>query len=380
MRLTLDTAIRYLIDHDLVSSMEVIEAKLRLEDLSSRNRVMRIRRETRGTQGLLLKQATTDGRGPTSLEHELRVLTTIARTEALRGLRPYVPASVHVDRDEQILITELIDPATTLTKVWINGGRMAFPTWRAEDLARTTAAVHTGGWRRAGAHALRGVLPETLPYNLKADQNYGCGFDMASFGPATREAIALTRQDGRLASHATAVAQTWQSREPIHNDLRFDNVIFTTGGRRDHRLIDWELAIQGEGEWDVACFLADFVRLWGTNLSNGARVQHVPAEGRWALDPSFAVPTLWQDVRVAAAAYWRAYVRARRWGPARAAQSWARVAEFLPMAYIRVAIESGRMATSPPPAARLALDHLWRSLDNPLSAASEAFGISEVGA
>lgn len=167
--------------------------------------------------------------------------------QAVQSLSPGIaPYLAHSDPDRGILITELLDPATTLHDFM---GRNPLDDPAVLDgLANVLARLHQGNVD--DTH-----LPPARPWMLARDSG-GLHEQLHHLlpNPAARAAV--------MACINRAQA-TWRETCLIHGDLKWDNCLLQSGpdGTVQIRLVDWELAGLGDPAWDVATAVQEYLQL-----------------------------------------------------------------------------------------------------------------------
>jgi hypothetical protein len=161
---------------------------------------------------------------------------------------------------DAVLVTELIHPATTLTKLHLAGGRPRFPPESAAAAGRLLARVH-----RAGAEAARAGAFPTLPRGPPGALTLR--LPEAVEGAAMAQLADALRGRSFFAASREPLLDAWRAHAGlVHHDVRWDNLLVAAGedpqGGPVLRLIDWEMAGVGDPAWDVACYLGEHVRFW----------------------------------------------------------------------------------------------------------------------
>lgn len=371
MRLTLDELPRYLIERRLITPAALIREEIRLSDYSRRNRVFKVVEHEE--RGLLVKQPGEERPDhKVGISRESAICEAIAREPTLEELRWFLPTWRHFDPDNVVLITELVHPAATLMQLHVNAGDPSFSSDATGTIGRQLAALHA----RAG-DALRPVLPDATTYTLNASINFGVG-SAAQLTPANAEMLGTVRAKTDLYARAGETARRWACIAPIHGDIRWDNFLITTDrgpdGNANIRLIDWELAIWGDAAWDVACFLADYVRFRALNSSYHMG-REVKARQRFAPDPSIIVPCREEEFLPSAGSFWRAYTRTADLDAAARKAMWEKVLAYLPYTLIRVMIEQGVGQSSLSSACKVSMSYVLESASSAPALARRIFGI-----
>jgi hypothetical protein len=369
MALTLETLPQTLLARGLVTPGAIVGGRFKAHDLSRRNRVFRV---ILGDGGLLVKQAGKEN-NHLGLRIEAYALGHLGSRRDGRALRDCIPELVHFDPQSMLVATRLLHPATSLTKVHMNGGQPDFPAPMAARAGEVLALLHSLPVPAAdpadGPTLRRGPI-----HNVNRPFHYGWGYSREEFTGALLEVF--RHVDSRLPHfHAAAeqVSASWRHESFMHGDVRWDN--FLVGARDDGfdlRLVDWEFFSVGDPAWDVAAYLAEHVRYWSF-LTFPASAQQIPDSRRYR-DTSMLVPC--QPAAFHAAA--RAFVDAYRRGRGLDGDAWRafvdRVFRMLPYAYFRILAEQTAGQSVLPAGPSLLLTLLAEWVDDTDRAAQEFFG------
>lgn len=372
--LTLDTVVPYLLRLRLVAGRHIVDGRVRIEDVSRRNRAFRVVVE--GGRGLLVKQA-----WDASLDElrrgiacEARLLRAVAEQPLFRRIRWFSPRLVHYDARNLLLATELVHPAASLTKYHLNLGNVQFPEEAAVASARLLADFHQVGSMAAGL-GLATFLPRSPPPAwslLDGVTRTRAGVTAAALSPLTglvRGMAALGRSVRRLRARWSAAADF------VHGDARWDNVLVAPGsgpgGMLNLRLIDWELARRGDSTWDVARFLAEYLCFWLSTMMLDGVDRPKDALARAPFPPS-----RWH---ASARSFWETYARLRRLDAAERRAMLARTLDCVPVALGVIAFEYAQGQPAVPGVSRVALGLAEETAEAPAGWAESWLGFPEGG-
>jgi hypothetical protein len=356
----------FLLEAQLLSPADAVDGRLLCEDRSRRNRNFKVIAPS--GQNLLVKQAGSEEARQT-LQTEARLLEATLQHPDLRELRAWAPKFVHADLHEGLLVTELVHPATSLTNLHLNRGRPTFGVGSARAVA---AAVATYG--EAGGAALRagrfGDLRLTRPFAWEILERSS---SRAREGRALQKAfVDLVHASTHLFDHLGALDAAYQEGvDLVHGDARWDNFLVTHGdgpeGLLNLRLIDWEFAGRGDGAWDVAFLLAEYVRFW-LNQTHGRAVGN---EADLAEATGIA-PAAWHE---SAQALLRAYLERRGLVGAQRAAFLDRIALYLPTALMVAPWEALQNKTTLPDVTRVGVAIAARVAENPSREIRRLWGV-----
>ncbi|MGB0651898.1 MAG: phosphotransferase [Thermoplasmatota archaeon] len=294
----------YLFEKGLLSEQRVVRSGLEIQEISRRNG--NFRAHYSDGDGVLVKQwRLGDSEGPSSLAYEAHFLRLARYHEAFRKLRGLAPELLHFQNGDRILVTELIHPATSLTKYHLNVGQIHFPEDAARTCGRIMGLFHDAGSQAIGSSdlaSIRADLPLGLGY---VDEQYLAG--QAEHGPLFLKDYGSTD----LFQACKEIRRTWHGRQEslVHGDLRWDNFLLTHGEGVDEdllnmRLIDWELVSLGDPIWDIGFFLAEYVRFWSMAIVNSRRASDPATVRDSAVFPAEAMHS-------SAKLFWEEYCQTR---------------------------------------------------------------------
>ena len=281
----------YLTASGLLSRRALVDGDFTVIEAGRRNRNFKVPR--RQNSGLFVKQIKTPtAEAAATLRREAIFYRAVAANPAYAGLQALTPRLVHYDERRQALLVELLSNAETLAERSVYDG--SFDTATAARLGRTLATVHAFGQALVNDVAVRAAFAYQPPWPITLDQT-GYGF-LDSLGPIGPALSAALRSQPTFAARLSALRRAWQFDSLINGDMKWDNCVLVAGvdGATDSTLVivDWEMVDIGDGAWDVAGILKEYVVALITP----------PPRGLDALAP-------------AASAFWQAYVEGRRLTP-----------------------------------------------------------------
>lgn len=365
--LTLDNLVRYLLDNQIVSSADVVDDEsFAVEDRTRRNRNFKVLRS--GAPKLMVKQSGSfDPESVATLHAEANLLEAVANDGHFRPIRWFSPRLVYFDAANSILVTELVHPATSLTKFHLNQGKVGFAVEMGATAGRVLANFHTAA-TQAVRRGYIDFLRPGMPFAFKAQQFLSKAGDEA--GEATAEFMALLKATplyGNLAAIQETIAG---GKEVVHGDVRWDNFLLTHGSapatNMNVRLIDWELAHLGDSAWDVTCYLTEYLRFWLNTVSLVTKDPDTDApEGAFRLEEAHGSAQRFLD----------AYFRRRNLRGAQRAAFLGRVGWYLPYAVVAVAFESTQRQSKVPFHAKVGLRMAQEAYADPHGRLAQWFGV-----
>ena len=290
--LTVDTAVTYLLAHDLVTVAAIVDGDLEIVDAGRRNQNLKVIR--RRGPSFLVKQP---GEGERGTLATLRA--EVAFYEHCRGIeamRPLLPALCVSDRERGLIVLELID-GQPLWSHYAAAPEADFLSQAAAPLGRALGTVHRT-FREPAGGPWEATLDDTHPWVLGVHKPTPDIF--AALSPANLHVICELQQNPPIASGLNRLRASWRPTTVIHNDLKGDNVLISVGnGQTRVSIIDWEMAQRGDAAWDVGAMLRDFLGYWlnSVPLSSDLTPEDMLARSRWPLS----------RLHPSARAFWQAY-------------------------------------------------------------------------
>lgn len=288
--LTMFHVIPYLQAKNFLDAESVVEGRVRVFDVSRRNRNFRVARQN--GPSFFIKQGERRGDfSPTA--HEATVYTLLTSTQRPAAERLPIPRLLDYDTEHDVLILEHIEQAKTLRDHHITPKRL--PTRVATSVGRMLATLH----RHSPVEELASMVGQYEPGALSVHRP-GSAL-LRDFSNSSIELVRMVQSSPELVEELENLRRGWRNDTLIHHDLRWDNILVTTNRRTaDITLIDWETAAIGDPAWDVGSIIGDYLVHWLRSIPMTG--QRPPNE----LLPLARVPLA--SVQPAVMALWRAYV------------------------------------------------------------------------
>lgn len=161
-----------------------------------------------------------------------------------RALSDAMPAPLWLDPAARVLVTEAIEPGTTLYADAVRNGPP--PLDRARELGRVV-----GTWHRATTSPSRADLPAEAPWVLGV-------LTAGRWRPPEADRVLVHGEVRRELRRAFAdLTAALVPSCLVHGDLKWDNCLIDA--LDGIRVVDWEHAAYGDPAWDVAGVLQDYV-------------------------------------------------------------------------------------------------------------------------
>jgi Ser/Thr protein kinase RdoA (MazF antagonist) len=258
--LTVDTAVPYLIERNLVSAAAIVEGDLEVIDAGRRNQNLKIVR--RRGPSYLIKQP---GEGERATEATIRCEASFYNHCQLdpnaSDVRSLLPCLHGWDEERSLLVLELVDGRPLWTH-YAATSASEFPSDSAAPLGEALGTFHRVFRERSSLSDEWAGLPMAPPWILFVHRPTPEIF--ARLSPANLQVLKLLQKNRPLAASLDSLRTEWTADTLIHNDIKGDNVLVTT--RDDEgvrvRIVDWELMQIGDAAWDVGSIFRDFLDYW----------------------------------------------------------------------------------------------------------------------
>lgn len=334
MLITAQNVVHYLLDQNLLTPEAAVDGELVVVDASRRNLNLKIIRGD--AESYFLKQLrANDPQSTAALQREAAVYWLARNDPGLASLAPLLPRFHLFDPGRALLVVELLRGAESLFERYRRLGRMEEEVARA--LGRALGAYHGGAAMPAPDSPYLSVFTKTPPWILSLPQLSATWF--ADLSGANAQLIQIVQHYPEFRAGLDQLRQEWQSGSLIHGDVKWDNCVISGGdgadGLRLH-LVDWELADLGDACWDTAAVLQGFIADWiiAMRLAPEQGAPHLAGLPEHAFE----------DVQPVLAAFWQAYVEARRADAASAADLLRRSVRYGAARLIQTAYEHMQQA------------------------------------
>jgi len=291
----------YLISKGIVTAQSVVDGDFMVVEAGRRNRNFKVIR--RKNPGLFVKQMkSTEAQAVATLKREAGFYRALESNPNFAQVREVIPRLVDFDERRNALTVSLVSDAESISERQMRVGIYEEDTARL--LGEVLGRVHAQGALVAADPAARSLFTYQPPWPLMFDVS-GLQFleKMGAIGPVLAAAIPQTPS---LQPMLTALRSRWQYDSLVHGDMKWDNCLIRNhaSGTPELILVDWEIADIGDGAWDIAGILKEYVMavLMNINGRQMAAMQNTPAP------PPLALESLQPAVR----AFWSAYAATRR--------------------------------------------------------------------
>jgi hypothetical protein len=198
-----------------------------------------------------------------------------------------------------LLIIELLPGAETLAEYFVR--EKAFPTEVGGMLGQALGLYHSHSTATTSDETLRVLFPRQLPIVLKLRR--GGLAALSQFGRIGQAISSVIEQNPELITLLDTLGDEWRFDSLIHGDLKWDNVLVfpAAAGKRDFRVVDWEMADFGDPAWDVGAVLQSFLMVWilSMPIASGVPPEHYVGMASNPIEPMRPVMCAFLDAYAA---------------------------------------------------------------------------------
>lgn len=354
--LDVDNATRELLAAGLISLDAVFDGDLSIQNVSRRNRNLRV--SSKRGPSYLIKQAAAgnDGGTEATLRAEIGFYEFVQSDPAADLIRSRMPKLVRSSVDPATLYLELLGEHHPLWRTYATprgedevdgdgegeGERVPppVPVDVARALGRALGEFHRALDRsRVGDNPKLAWLHGSEPWILSVHKP---GPAMLSeISAANMHTVRILQNEPGLSELLDAARGTWEPSVVMHGDIKSDNVLARVDDSLDEpdvRLVDWELVQWGDPAWDLAGALQDFACYW---------IHHIPLTSDKSPEEMVADSKLpLSRVQPASRSFWFAYVKAAGLDRRAARERLLAAVRFSAARLVQTAYEFGSAGTS----------------------------------
>jgi hypothetical protein len=302
----------HLIARGVITTESVVDGDFIVVEVGRRNRNFKVYRQQ--WPSLFVKQIRAmDALSLFTLNQEARFYESVHSRPALRAIRDIVPGFVDFDTARRALTISLVPESECLLDRQRREHRLIpeAADWLGTALGRCHAQWTIAALDPPVASSFVGQTPWIMDLEL-------VGFaTMKGIGPIGEQLAQQLAGSRALLGALNALRDEWHRDSLIHGDPKWENFLVrdpagdTSGGANDggperspYFLVDWELVDLGDGAWDVAMVLKEYLVAWILSLPDAhMQAPHPQGAGLPAL-------TL-DDIKPLARRFWKSYATVR---------------------------------------------------------------------
>jgi thiamine kinase-like enzyme len=299
MILTSSNLAPYLMARGLVTAPSVVEGDYLSVEVLRRNRNFKVIRQRH--PGYFVKQVKTwDAQSLATLRTEAQCYRLAANHPSFQTLQSLVPSFYMYDETHAILITELLSNSENLSEYHIRQG--SFPLAASSELGAAFGRYHRHVPVSPPEDIQSAAFLRRIPWALTLHRQEWKS--SAGMSQANREMVELVHRHPEFARALKPLCDGWAATALIHGDIKWDNCMMQidAAGKTVVKIVDWEMADWGDGLWDVAAILNQYLSHWIYSLPAGS-----PGE---AVDLVDAASRPFHSMLPAIHAFWLAYAQA----------------------------------------------------------------------
>jgi hypothetical protein len=299
MILTSSNLAHYLMVRGLVTAQSVVEGDYLAVEVMRRNRNFKVIRQRH--PGYFVKQVKVwDAASLATLRSEAQCYRLASSHPSFRTLQSLVPAFYAYDEANAILVTELLGNSENFSEYHTRQG--VFPLPASSELGSAFGRYHrkvpVSPPEEPGSASFQRRIPWPLTL-YRHEWKSGVGMSQANL-----QMVELVHRYPEFARALQPLCDGWSATALIHGDIKWDNCMLQTGadGKAAIRIVDWEMADWGDGLWDVAAILNQYLSHWIYSMPTGSSAD--------AADLVESASHPFHSMLPAIHVFWHAYVQA----------------------------------------------------------------------
>lgn len=290
MYLTPTSLIPWLTGRGLISSQAIVRGDLQIAELERNNRCFKV--ISRQGPSYFVKQVRElDESTVSGLRREAQVYQLAAADPQFAALRKLLPKFAGFDERRHCVMVEFLLDSINAHQYHNRIGH--YPPEFGRGLAETLATFHSDLGRQFAAEMGCERFPGKPPWILSFHRDQGDG----RLSPANQQLLQFLQDDSELQRILDQLLAGWRLDGLIHRDLKWNNVLVPsdTTASIDLRIIDWEMADNGDWCWDAGMAIQNWWSFQALAAPEGTPVDAEPflqsSDGLAAIRP--AVHEFW---------------------------------------------------------------------------------------
>lgn len=371
--LTVDNAVKYLLENNLISKSTVIDGDLRITSATRRNLNLKV--TTRDRFNYLIKQP--DDLSYSSahtLRHEASFYNFCMNDTRVEEVKQLIPHLVSSNHDQALIILDLLLDALQLWRYYEECTAMNFPIETVASVGKALGVVHktfsftSNDWSN---DSNLGFLKGGIPWILMVHQPTP---DILSYiSPANYSIIHIIQMDENLSRSMDELRKIWKTETVIHGDVKMDNFLAAASKdgsvRKKIFIVDWELAQFGDPAWDIAGALQDYVCFWINSMPHNIPIEQMGMHARFPM----------QVLQPAIRAFWNGYCTERGLSSGEADSLLLKAIRYSGARVIQTAYETAANSRTMPSSSVFMLQVASHLINDPISAQVQLYGIFKKG-
>ena len=303
MLIEYEDLIDFLIRNTFISSEDIVDNTLSIENISVRNCNLKI---VSGSginyflkHDIRISEEDKENKNLASIAYEAEVYKLFEKIFNDTGVHYCVPRFHAFDSTEKVLVLDAIPNSVNLGEHYVSKAR--FSPVISENLGRTLAEMHKESASKK----------KIIERSIGTSDNPPWIFLIAhpdqwlyiNSSPANLELISIIQRSPEISNSIEKLRQQWEPSCLMHGDIKFVNCLITTnngtGSKSKIYIVDWELARIGDPCWDIGSVFSEYLNIWLSSIP--ISLQHSPDE---FLD--FAQFPL-KKIQPAIGSFWKSY-------------------------------------------------------------------------
>lgn len=261
--LNIENTVSYLVNKNIVSKKSIVETDLKIISHYSRNCNFQI--ISKKEKSFMVKQPFFTDLKYSLLSNEADIYSLVKMK--FPNLQSIFPNLIEFDKEQQVLITELIPRATTLFEYIHKQPKKEECVKLFGLLGECIATYH----KTVNVTTLD--FDTSLLNNISTPSNNLCRPSSQLFSDLSKGSFELLKimQKNNLCQIFEDVRKHWSRECLINMDMKLRNVLIYPNELNDGILpkiilVDWEYGLLGDPMWDLGCIFNDFICYWVFSL------------------------------------------------------------------------------------------------------------------
>lgn len=354
--------ISYLLGRGLLTTDDIINGDVLLEDASRRNLNFKVITST--GRSYFLKLGLNHEKIAT-LTHEASIYQFLS-TNLGESFQRFCINFISYDPEHAILILELLRETQSFRDY---RARQALPSIVVHaELGKALALLHRG--TRENLHHLNEnfALPSQQPWILSI--HHPNPDTLPYISNANLELIKTIQQFPAFCSELDFLREQWEEQSFIHFDIRWDNLLLcptSSESEGEFKIIDWELSGIGDPRWDVGSVFHEYLYAW---LASMPITAGLPEEQL----PELATNQL-EEFQPSIQSFWQAYIQGMQFDRNTAETCLSLAVQYGAARLLQAAYEQAQFSTEPTSTAVSLIQVSMNMLSRPREAAAYLLGI-----
>ena len=260
--ITIDNVISYLLEHELINIETIVDGDLQIFDLSRKNRNILVMRKN--NTSFLLKQPNQNNRySSIPMKREALLYALVQNDKDFLSLVDIIPHIIDFDEERIILVTEFVK-GYSWNEYMYSSNDLSIDKEAVSLLGKVLGTYHHAF--ELTSNQKFDFLPKTISFEQFLIHPGPEIF--TNLSQANMKLLKIIQNHQSIGDLLEGILSSWKPQTLVHGDMKFDNIIISSGLDRDNKsinkllIIDWEFANIGDPAWDIGSIFQEFMKAW----------------------------------------------------------------------------------------------------------------------